>query len=73
MAEFSNVEVRVGDETVTIKRSGKSKLVVAKVLGEDKDGAGKRRLYLDRIVHRPSETKLGPWEVSGAISTILTQ
>lgn len=33
---------------------------------------GGRRIYLDRLVHKPFESELGGYKVSGAISTIMT-
>ena len=72
MAKFDEeVEVLIGKGTATFKRSGKSLMVLANILGEDRDENGARRIFLDRLVHRPNESKFGSWKLSGAISTIL--
>ena len=72
MAKFDEeVEVSIGRGVATFKRSGKSLVVLANILGEDKDGNGARRIFLDRLVHRPNESKFGSWKLSGAVSTIL--
>jgi hypothetical protein len=69
-----SVYVAVGEGMVTLKRYGRSRVVVAGVLGEDKDAEGvTQRIYLDRLVHKPYETKFIGWRVSGAVSTILTR
>lgn len=65
--------VKVGDDSVSLKRDGRSTLVLAKILGRRKDPHnGTETLWLDRLVHTNGETFVG-WQASGAISTILQQ
>lgn len=68
-------EVRIGETSVTIKRTGNSHVMVANILGRTKDSAGRDQvLWLDRPVHvgRGSADFIG-WRASGAISTVLTR
>ncbi len=66
-----SVHVQVGDADVAVTRSGRSRPIVAKILGCEKDAAGAMQtLWLDRVVHRAGETFVG-WETAGAISTVL--
>ena len=65
--------VKVGDASVSLKREGRSELVLATILGRRKDPHnGAETLWLDRLVHFNGETFIG-WQASGAISTILQQ
>lgn len=66
------VYVSVGDGCVVIRRSGRSVVTVAQILGADLDAAGQPRvLYLDRLVHTPYEAAFVGWTVRGAVSSIL--
>lgn len=65
-----DVQVLVGEQTVTISRGGSLNAAQARLLG-DETTDGVRRLYLDRLVHLPREDELGDWACSGAVSTIL--
>jgi len=67
-----DVTVLVGDDEVAVSRRRAGHSVVAKVLGRE-HSPGVERLYLDSLVHRPGEDCLGVWEVTGAISTVLTR
>lgn len=68
----------IGDTTLTfnggtvhLKRTGQSEQIIAQVLGhESKDGV--RTIYLDRLIHEHYERTLDVFNVTGAISTILT-
>lgn len=67
-------DIKIGDGVVTIHRRGVSQVTTAGLLGVEHDKAGEPvRLYLDRMIHRPRETEIGGWRVSGAISSILTK
>ena len=69
----SGTTVKVGDASVSLKREGRSELVLATILGRRKDPQnGTEILWLDRVVHTNGETFIG-WQASGAISTILQQ
>ena len=69
---MSDIEVVIGDGSVTIRRSGRSAPIVARVLGLDRNPEGEvTRLWLDRLVHRPGETWSGAWSVRGAVSSIV--
>lgn len=67
------VNVQEGDGLVTLYRKGSYSPCVAGVLGETVTETGKRRLWLDRLVHLSHEKAFTGWDVSGAISTVLTQ
>ena len=63
---MSDIEIVIGDGSVTIRRSGRSAPIVAQVLGLDRDPDGEvTRIWLDRLVHRPGEEWTGdvvrPW------------
>ena len=63
--------VSVGDTEVTIiRKTSKCEAMVARILGTEDDG---RRIYLDRLLHAPWESKLGDWACDGAVSTILSR
>lgn len=65
-------DITFGDGVISIRRQGSSHVTVANVLGKETDTKTETTyVYLDRIVHRPEETEIGGWKVSGAISSIL--
>ncbi len=65
--------VILGEGVVTVKRAGSSTPLVANILGMDRDADGKPvRVWLDRLVHGPKDSLLGGWQVSGAVSTVLS-
>lgn len=67
-----NSEIEVAEEVVVLRRKGISQPIVANILGTDRDGSGEvKRIFLDRLIHSPTEDMLGSWNVSGAISTVL--
>lgn len=73
LSKATGTTVKVGDESVSLKREGRSTLVFAKILGRRKDPHdGTETLWLDRLVHTNGETFIG-WQASGAISTVLQQ
>jgi hypothetical protein len=63
-------ELRVGDETVSVRRQGSSTWAVCRILGIEQDGQA-TRIYLDRLIHSAWEDSLCGWSVSGAVTTIL--
>ncbi|TDN59057.1 hypothetical protein [Paraburkholderia sp. BL10I2N1] len=68
----SNVTVAVGDGVVTVKREGTRVAVLASVLGRvERDGI--EVLCLDRLVHESYESELSGWNVSGAVTTMLSR
>lgn len=70
---MSECMVMLGEGVVTIKRGTSSLLVEAMILGIEQDAVNKQeRVYLDRLVHKVDD-KFPGWQVSGAISTILTR
>jgi hypothetical protein len=72
VSEVSEVDVTVGDGVVIVKRKGSTGTAVANILGsEEVDNT--KRIYVDRLIHKPYESTMGAFNVSGAISTILTQ
>ena len=68
--------IAFGDGSVVIRRSGNSQALVANALGSATDSTGKKTVWLDRLVHRPGEKSFSEgnvvWQVSGAISSVLT-
>jgi hypothetical protein len=71
-----HVDITFGDQSVVLRRSGNSQLVVANVLGSEVDPVtGGKTVWLDRKVHRVGESQFvegdAAWLVSGAISTVL--
>ncbi|MGF6782065.1 hypothetical protein [Paraburkholderia sp. GAS334] len=68
----SNVTVTVGDGVVTVKREGTRKAVVARVLGQV-EREGVELLCLDRLVHESHERSFVGWQVSGAVTTMLSR
>jgi hypothetical protein len=69
---MSDIEVVIGEGSVTIRRSGRSAPIVAQILGLDRNPEGElTRLWLDRLVHRPGEVWTGAWSVRGAVSSIV--
>jgi hypothetical protein len=68
----SQVSVMVGDGVVTLKREGTRRAVVANVLGRiERDGT--ELLCLDRLVHEAHEKAFVGWNVSGALTTMLSR
>ncbi|ADG20989.1 hypothetical protein [Paraburkholderia atlantica] len=68
----SQVSVLVGDGVVTLKREGTRRAVVANVLGRiERDGI--ELLCLDRLVHEAHEKAFVGWNVSGAVTTMLSR
>jgi len=69
-----SVAVEEGDNLVVIRRRGISRPSVATILKREENVVtGEVRLLLDRLVHKPHETKLGKWGVSGAYVSVLIQ
>ena len=69
---MSDIEVVIGDGSVTIRRSGRSAPIVAQVLGLERNPDGEvTRIWLVRLVHRPGEEWTGDWSVRGAVSSII--
>ncbi|WP_295587283.1 hypothetical protein [uncultured Lamprocystis sp.] len=69
---MSDIEVVIGEGSVTIRRSGRSAPIVAQVLALDRNPDGEViRIWLDRLVHRPGEAWTGDWSVRGAVSSIV--
>lgn len=67
-------DVTVTDSTVVLRRPGSSIPLVANVLGIEVDGAGKRRIWLDRTIHIGREHLLNDqWIGVGAVSTCLVE
>jgi len=65
-------QLEVGDGVAVLHSRGRSRAVVAGILGDETDAAGTRRLWLDRMVHAPADEVDG-WELAGAVSTVLVQ
>jgi hypothetical protein len=69
--------VKIGDNLVSIRRTGVSASTVAKLLGRETSADGKvETLTLDRIVHRVNEDTIGGdkndrWSLTGAFVSVL--
>ena len=73
--QITTVSVAFGNDltTATVRFSGRSRPVVANILGTDKDPQGNvKRVYLDSLIHKDGGAYKG-WEPTGCISTILTR
>jgi hypothetical protein len=68
----SNVSVVVGEGTVTVKREGSNRAVLAKILGTV-EAEGVEVLCLDRLVHESHEQQFGEWTLAGAVTTLLSR
>lgn len=70
MKSTPEATVTIGDGVLSIARSGQSRIVIANILGTTIED-GNDCWYLDRLVHAPHESELGPYKVRGAISSVL--
>jgi len=69
----ARITVIVGDQTVTLKREGRTQLVVAGILERINDAEGTpRQITLDRLIHRPGEDCFEGWKVEGSVCSVLT-
>lgn len=69
----STVDVVIGDGVASFRRRGITEVVVANILGVDRNAHGQlQTVWLDRLVHRRGESFDG-WSATGAISTVLTR
>ena len=68
----TNVDVVVGEGTVTVKREGSNRAVLAKILGTV-EADGIEVICLDRLVHESHESKFGEWALAGAVTTLLSR
>ena len=71
MHHLMDASIEVGEKAIKVKWPGSSTVVAAEILGTTEVG-GNRQIYLDRLIHRPYETKVGEYQVEGAVSSILT-
>lgn len=70
----SAVYLSEDEQQATIWLSGRSEPVVAGVLGVERDKTGQpATIYLDGRIHQPHDEPAGSWQMSGAVSTILTR
>lgn len=64
----------LGDGVAVIRRHGRSDPMVAGVLGiQHAENGEPERVYLDRLIHSPYHRTMGEWQISGAVSTILSR
>lgn len=61
--------VFVNGTQLVVKRAGQSDTETAIILAIETQNDSEV-IYVDRLMHEPSEKKIGNYEVSGAISTI---
>lgn len=67
-----NVLVVVGNGTVTVKREGSNRAVLANILGTI-EAEGIEVICLDRLVHEAHEREFGEWSLAGAVTTLLSR
>lgn len=77
-AQMDPPEISFGESCVVLTRSGQSRKTIANVLGvETLPESGLKRVWLDRLIHRRTETEAKEgerrWALDGAISTVLTE
>jgi len=69
-------DVKVAETVVTIRPTGQSQAMLAKILGRDRDAEGNERIWLDRLLHRHIHQTVGAdasvWRVDGCYVTVLT-
>ena len=74
-SKISPATITFGDDSVVVRRQGKSQVIVANILGAQTEPHSKS-VWLDRLVHQPKESLFMEgdkvWTVTGAISTVLT-
>ena len=63
--------VTVENNKLVIKRTGQSELEVGQILAIETVDQ-KQVIYVDQLMHDPSEKQIGNYEVRGAISSIFT-
>lgn len=61
----------LGDGFVTLRRSSRSDVIIARILGTEGPEHAPDRIILDRLIHEPHESSIGSWTVRGAITTEL--
>ena len=67
-----DIEVRIQLDTLVVKRPRSSVVQTAKILGGVVDDKGNfKKIWLDRLIHKPNEDRLGEWRCYGAVTTIL--
>lgn len=73
MTVTKTAEFRFGDDgRVFLRRDNSSRVIECKALRLVRDSAGEvSEALLDRLVHRPTESQLGPFAVSGCVVTLL--
>ncbi|QRD62719.1 hypothetical protein H8Z72_23500 (plasmid) [Xanthomonas citri pv. citri] len=74
MQQRDPTSLTINEDTVVMRRTGRSAPTVANILGVAVDEAGKRTIWLDRVIHHGQEQQMtDEWIGSGAVSTVLTE
>lgn len=68
-----NYQLTLGDGVAVLHSRGRSSAIVAKILGDETDDQGVRRIWLDRRVHVPDDALDGDWRFEGAVSSVLVR
>lgn len=64
-------ELKFGEGTVTVRRSGSSHLMCATILGREPiDGSDRERIWVDRLMFDEPVIEQEDWRAHGAVSTI---
>ena len=71
MSREDQAQVTIGRGVVVVRRPRRPVRVLAVILDQEGPSEAPTRIYLDRRVHRPGQTALGEWRVSGMASSIL--
>lgn len=75
MKQSKTAEFRFGEDgRVFLQRENSSRVIECGALRLVRDADGEVvEALLDRLVHRPTESQLGPFEVSGCVVTRLSR
>lgn len=72
MSRDSVPTIVLTESDAVVWRTGRSSPTLARVLGREHSN-GVETVWLDRLVHHASESSFEGWDVSGAISTVLSR
>jgi hypothetical protein len=69
-----HVNLDLAGTLATVHISGRSNPIVATVLGVERNHTGEaQRIYLNALIHRSDFDSYEGWDISGAVSSILTR
>ncbi len=76
LLDYTEARVRVGEADVTVRREGTFRVRHCTSSRPRSSGGRSARLWLDRLIHKPGETRIGGidcpvYEVTGAFVSVL--